>query len=73
MGKLRVSWARTMAGTSTLIWCGVAGGDGRTNNLVTVDVAATLDTDYYVLDEFLMDEESEVRNRVRAFAVASSS
>jgi hypothetical protein len=54
------------------MWCGVA-GDGRTNNLVTVDVAATLDTDYYVLDEFLMDEDSEVRNRVRAFAVASSS
>ena len=46
---------------------------GRTNNLVTVDVAAPLDTDYYVLDEFLIDEESEVRNRVWVFAVASLS
>ncbi len=41
--------------------------------MVTVDVAAPLDTDYYVLDEFLIDEESEVRNRVWVFAVASLS
>ena len=66
MGKIRVSWARTMAAH---VYPDLVRSSRRRN----VGVAAPLDTDYYVLDELLMDEESEVRNRVRAFAVASSS
>ena len=32
------------------------------------DVTRSLGTDYYLIDEFLTDEEREVRDRVRAFA-----
>ena len=32
------------------------------------DVSQSLGTDYYLIDEFLTDEEREYRDRVRAFA-----
>ena len=32
-----------------------------------VDVSAALGTDFYAIEEFLTDEEREIRDRVRAF------
>src|SRR3712207_3961922 len=46
----------------------VRGGFTEGGDPLLADVARSLGTDYYLIDELLNDEEREIRDRVRAFA-----